>query len=179
MLDIRAIRKDMLHDLMLQQMYGLNYVWLRLEGLILQKAPEIFGSEEYHQLYEDYGMEEARRLVRTLDFPRGEIRDVAAYLRHSHWASFENIEIAELTANSFRMRTLDCSAQRAARRWGLTSYDCGPGGLRIRTGFFRGINPEAKVQRIFSPPEERPEDRPAIASCEWLVSLGPFIEGTK
>ena len=171
MLDTRAIKKGTLHDLMLQQMYGLNYVWLRLEGLILQKAPQIFGSEEYYQIYEDYGMEEARRLIKTLGFPREEIRDLATYLRHSHWAIFENIEIAELTANSFRMCTLECSAQRAAKRWGLDSYDCGPGGLRIRTGFLKGINREAKVQRIFAPPEARPEGKRAIVSCEWLISL--------
>jgi len=92
-------------------------------------------------------------------------------LKYSHWAIFEHIEIAELTANSFRMRTLDCSAQRAAKRWGLDYYDCAIGGLRIRRGFLKGINPKAKVQRIFTPPEAGPEDRSAIASCEWLISL--------
>jgi hypothetical protein len=171
MLNIRAIKKDALHALMLQQMYALNYVWMRFEGLMQQKAPGVYGSEDYYQLYEDYGSEEARRLVKTLGFPREEIKDLARYLKHSHWAIFENIEIAELTANSFRMRTLDCSAQRAAKRWGLEYYDCGAGGLRIRSGFFKGISPKAKVQRIFTPPEDRPEGRPAIVSCEWLISL--------
>jgi hypothetical protein len=171
MLDIRVIKKDTLHDVMLQQMYSLNYVWMRMEGLIQQKAPEVYGSEEYHQLFEDYGSEEARRLVKALGFPREEINDLARFLKYSHWAIFENIEIAELTAKSFRMRTLDCSAQRAARRWGLEYYDCGAGGLRIRNGFFKGINPKAKVQRIFAPPEAGAEGRPAVASCEWLISL--------
>lgn len=172
MLNIRTIKKDTLHTIMLQQMHALNYVWLRYEGLIRQKAPELYGTEEYYQLYEDYGSEEARRLVKVLSVPREQIRDLAGFLRHSHWAIFENIEISELTANSFRMRTLDCSAQRAAKKWGLDYYDCGTGGLRIRTGFFRGINPRAEVQRIFTPPEASPEGRPAAASCEWLVSLG-------
>jgi hypothetical protein len=171
MLNIRATKKDTLYNVMLQQMYSLNYVWMRIEGLIQEKAPEVYGSEDYYQLYEDYGSEEARRLVKTLGFPREEIKDLARYLKHSHWAIFENIEIAELTANSFRMRTLDCSAQRAAKRWGLEYYDCGAGGLRIRNGFFKGINPKAKVQRIFTPPEARHEDRSAIVSCEWLISL--------
>ncbi len=171
MLNIRAIKKDTLYDVMLQQMYSLNYVWMRIEGLIQQKAPAVYAGEEYHQLFEDYGSEEARRLVKALGFPREEINDLAKFLKHSHWAIFENIEIAKLTANSFRMRTLDCSAQRAAKRWGLQYYDCGAGGLRIRNGFFKGINPRARVQRIFAPPEAGPEGRPAVASCEWLVSL--------
>lgn len=171
MLNIRAIKKDILHDVMLQQMYSLNYVWMRIEGLIQQKAPAVYGSEEYHQLFEDYGSEEARRLVKALGFPREAINDLAGFLKYSHWVIFENIEIVELTANSFRMRTLDCSAQRAAKRWGLEYYDCGAGGLRIRNGFFQGINPRARVQRIFTPPEARPEGRPALASCEWLISF--------
>ena len=171
MLNIRTIKKDTLYTVMLQQMYSLNYVWLMYEVFIQQKAPEVYGSEQYYQLFEDYGSDEARRLVKALGFSRERIKDLVRFLEYSHWAIFENIEIAELTANSFRMRTLDCSAQSAAKKWGVEYYDCRSGGLRIRSGFFNGINPKAKVQRIFTPPEARPEDTHAIVSCEWLVSL--------
>jgi hypothetical protein len=171
MLNIHAIRKETLYKIMLQQMYSLNYVWTRIEGLIQQKAPEVYGSEEYYQLFEDYGSDEARRLLKALDFPREEIHDLARFLEYSHWAVFENIEIAELTASGFRMRTLDCSAQRAAKRYGLEYYDCRTGGLRIRNGFFKGINSKARVQGIFTPPEARPDGRASIVSCEWLISL--------
>jgi len=171
MLSIRAIKKDILYNVMLQQMYSLNYVWMRMEGLIQHRAPELYGSEEYYQLFEDYGSEEARRLIKALGFPGREIKDLARFLKYSHWAIFENIEIAGLTADSFRMRTLDCSAQRAAKRWGMEYYDCAAGGLRIREGFFKGINPGARVQRVFTPPEAGLERRPATASCEWLISL--------
>jgi hypothetical protein len=171
MLNIRAVKKDILYDIMLQQMYSLNYVWMRIEGLLQQRAPEVYGSEEYYQLFEDYGSEEARRLIKTLGFPREEIKDLVRFLKYSHWVIFENIEIAGPTPDSFTMRTLDCSAQRAAKRWGLDYYDCKAGGLRVRNGFFKGINPRARVQRIFTPPEAGPEGGPAIASCEWLISL--------
>jgi hypothetical protein len=171
MLNIRAIKKDTLYNVMLQQMYSLNYLWLRYEVFIQQKAPEVYGNEQYYQLFEDYGSEEARRLVKALGFPREEVKNLIRFLKYSHWAIFENIEIAELTANSFRMRTLDCSAQSAAKKWGMEYYDCGTGGLRIRSGFFKGINPKAKVQRIFTPPETGPGGTRAIVSCEWLVSL--------
>jgi hypothetical protein len=171
MLSIRAIKKDILYNVMLQQMYSLNYVWMRIEGLIQRRAPELYGSEEYYQLFEDYGSEEARRLVKALALPRKEIKDLTRFLEYSHWAIFENIEIAGLTANRFRMRTLDCSAQRAAKKWGLDYYDCGAGGLRIRKGFFKGINPRARVQRVFTPPEAGPEGTSAVPSCEWLISL--------
>jgi hypothetical protein len=171
MLNIRAIKKDTLYNVMLQQLYSLNYMWLRFEYFIRVKAPEAYMSEEYYQLGEEYGLQEARRLTKALGFPREEIKDLARFLKFSHWAIFENIEIAELTANSFRMRTLDCSAQSAAKRWGMEYYDCGVEGLRIRSAFFKGINPKAKVNRIFTPPEARPEGTRAIVSCEWLISL--------
>ena len=171
MLNIRTIKKDTLYNVMLQQLYSLNYTWVRFEGFIQEKASEVYGSEEYYQLFEDYGSEEARRLVKALGFPREEIKDLIRFLKYSHWAIFENIEIAELTANSFRMRTLDCSAQSAAKKWGMQYYDCRSGGLRIRSGFFKGINPKANVQRIFTPPEARPEGTRAIVSCEWMVLL--------
>ncbi len=61
MLNIRAIKKDALYNVMLQQLYSLNYTWVRFEGFIQEKAPEVYGSEEYYQLFEDYGSEEARR----------------------------------------------------------------------------------------------------------------------
>jgi len=171
MLDICAIKKDTLYAVMLQQMYSLNYMWLRFEAILQEKLPQYYGSEEYHKLAGEYGSDEAKRLVKALNFPREQIKDLAEYLKYSHWAIFENIEIAELTPNSFRMRTLDCSAQRAAKRYGLDHYDCRNTALRIRTGFFKGLNPRANVQRIFSPPEARPESRGATISCEWLISL--------
>ena len=171
MLNIRAIKKDTLYNVMLQQLYSLNYMWMRFEDFIRVHAPEAYGSEEYYQLQEEYGLQEARRLVKALGFPGEEIKDLIKFLKYSHWAIFENIEITDLTANSFRMRTLDCSAQSAAKRWGMEYYDCGTAGMRIRSGFFKGINRKAKVQRIFTPPEARPEDTRANVSCEWLISL--------
>jgi len=171
MTDIRGLKKDTLYDVMLQQMYSLNYMWLRFEFFIAAKAPQDYRTDEYYQLYEDYGSYQAGRLARTLGLPREDAKDLARYLRHSHWAIFENIEVTELTATSFRMRTLDCTAQKAARKQGMEHYDCGTGGLRVRTGFFRNLNSKAMVHRIFAPGEHRPEGTPPNASCEWLISL--------
>ncbi len=171
MLDISALQKDTLHNVMLQQMYSLNHMWLMLELYIAEKAPQDYGTDEYYRLYEDYGSHEARRLVRSLGLPVGTIEDLADYLRHSHWAIFETIEITELSATSLRMRTRDCTAQKAARKWGLDHYDCGIGGLRIRTGFFGALNAGSTVQRVYAPGGQRPESVPPEVSCEWLVSL--------
>jgi len=169
--DIRALKKDVLYSVMLQQMYSLNYMWLMLEMYVAQKAPRDYRTDEYYRLYEDYGAHEARRLVRSLGLPVGTIGHLADYLRHSHWAIFETLEITELSATSFRMRTLDCTAQKAVRKWGLDHYDCGTGGLRVRTGFFRTLNSRAAVKRVYAPGGQRPESLPPEVSCEWIISL--------
>ncbi len=171
MLDIHALEKDTLHDIMLQQLYSFNYIWMRFEIFIAMKDPDEYGSEEYYQLHEDFGAYQARRLARVLGTPGEGIGELTRFLKHSHWAAFEDIEVVDLTADSFTMRTLDCSVQRAAKKWGAQHYDCGKGGLRVRTGFFKGINPGAKVQRVFTPPEVGSEGIPANVSCEWLVSI--------
>ena len=110
-------------------------------------------------------------MVKALGFQTREIGDLARFVRHSHWAVFENIEIRELTPRSFKMRTIGCSAQRAAQRWGMEYYDCATAGTRIRRGFFKGINHQAEVRRILTPPEAGPKGTGAGISCEWLISL--------
>ena len=104
-------------------------------------------------------------------FREEEIKNLAKFVKYSHWAIFENIEIAELTANSFRMRTLDCSEQSAAKKRGMEYYGCRTGALQIRSGFFKGVNLKAKVQRFLSPPEAGPAGTQAVVPCEWLISL--------
>jgi len=86
MLNTQAIKRDIIYALMLQQMYSLNHVWLMYEVFVQQKAPELYGNEQYYLLFEDYGLDEARRLVRALGFPREGINDLARYLKYSHWA---------------------------------------------------------------------------------------------
>jgi len=69
------------------------------------------------------------------------------------------------------MRTIECSTQKAAKRWGMEYYDCGHTGSFARNGFYQYLNKNAKVQRVFTPPEISPEGTPENVSCEWLISL--------
>lgn len=171
MLEVHRLEKAALHDIMLQQLYSFNYMWVRFEMFVAMKAPEQYGTGEYYQLHEDFGAYQARRLARVLGAPGEAIEDLVRFLRQSHWAAFEDIEISGLTSGSFIMRTRGCSVQRAVRKWGAEHYDCGAGGLRIRTGFLKGVNPKARVQRVFTPPDTGPAGTPPDASCEWLVSI--------
>lgn len=47
------------------------------------------------------------------------------FLEHSHKSAFEDIELTKLSDNSIQMRTIGCTAQKAAKKRGMGYYNCG------------------------------------------------------
>jgi len=171
MLEIGGLSKDTVYDVMRALLYSLNYMWFQFEDWIKSNCPKESESEGFRELYRDFGSYEAKRLSRALAISGEGVDALIQLLKHSHWVVFENIEITKLEGNSFRMRTIDCSSQQAAKQWGLEYYDCKSTGTLIRNGFFQQANKNSKIQRIFTPPETRPEGTPENVSCEWLISI--------
>lgn len=171
MLEIEKLSKDAVYDVMRELLFSFNYMWFQFEELIKSNCSGGFEAEGFRKIYHDFGSYEAKRLSKTLAISGGGIDSLIELIKHSHWAVFENIEVTKLTENSFRMRTIDCSAQSAAKRWGMEYYECEVEGYLIRNGFFKQLNHNAEIQRIFTPPEPGPESAPEKASCEWLISI--------
>ncbi len=171
MLEIRRLSKETVYAVMADTLYSLNYGWIKLEDLLLTKYPEARESQEYLKLNEDVGSYEAKRLLSTLRLSGAGIDLLIELLKYSHWAVFENIQTEKLTAKSFKMRTIDCSAQKAAKRRGAKYYDCRVAATAIRNGFYEAANKNAKVKCIFTPAEIRPEGCPEHVSCEWIISI--------
>jgi hypothetical protein len=170
-LEIEGLSKDTVYNVMRELLYSFNYMWFLFEEVVKRTHPEELESEEFLRLNEEFGSYEAKRLSRVIDISAGGIDALIQLLKHSHWAVFENIEIKRITKKSFQMRTIECSTQKAAKRWGMEYRACGPTGSLIRIGFFKRVNEKVKVQRIFTPPEMRPEGTPKNVSCEWLISI--------
>ena len=171
MLEIEGLSKEAVYNLMTELLYSLNYSLFRFEDWLRTRYPEELEGEELHRLYKESGSYEAKRLCKALNTSGGGVDTLIHLLRHSHWAVFENIEARRLTERSFIMRTIECSAQRAAQRWGTEYYDCRLTASLIRAGFFEALNHNVKIQRIFTPPETGPEGTPENVSCEWLISI--------
>ncbi|MFP4194449.1 MAG: DUF6125 family protein, partial [Desulfobacterales bacterium] len=163
--------KQQVHEVMQELLYSLNYMWFLMEGWIGKNCPEKLDTEEFKQLGETFGSYEAKRLEKTVDPETKGLDRLEAFLKRSHWCAFEDIEITRLSETELRMRTLNCTAQKAARKWGMEFYECGDAGLRLRRGFFTRINPKAEVRRIYTPAEARPEELPKEVSCEWIISI--------
>jgi hypothetical protein len=172
MLEIERFSKEMVHDIMRELLYSLNYSWFEIEEWLKKTYPGAAESEGFQRLYERFGSFEARRLSKFVDRTAKGIDALIASVKLSHWQAFENIDIEKLSEADFKMRTIDCSAQKAAKRWGMPYYSCGQTGRLVRSGFYRELNPMAKVETVFTPPDTPPEGMPDGVSCEWHI----FIE---
>jgi len=171
MLEIEGLSKDTVYNVMRELLYSFNYMWLQFEEWIKARYPGDFESEELRRIHREFGSYQAQRLCKALNISGAGVDAMIELVKHSHWAVFENIEVEKLTEQSFRMRTIECSSQRAAKRWGLEYYDCALSASLCRNGFFKEANHKAKIQRAFTPPETRPEGTPENVSCEWLISI--------
>lgn len=170
-MELEKVSKEFVYNTMRELLFSFNYVWFKFEEWIKQKHPEEFKSEEFKRMYKEFGAYEARRLIKVLNISKGNLDELIVALQHSHWCIFENVELTKISENKFRMRTLNCSAQKAAKKWGKGHYDCRWVGLLLRTGFLKAINPKVNVQRIFTPPEKKPNNIPKDVSCEWIISI--------
>lgn len=171
MLEIKEWNKEQVYAVMQELLYSFNYAWFLMEGWIRQNCPEKADTESFHQIAETFGSYEAKRLEKTIDPGITGIGRLIAFLKHSHWCAFEDIELKKLSDRQLRMRTRDCTAQKAAQKWGEAHYDCSRTGLRLRKGFFSRLHPGTTVERVFTPPDPRPEQTPSPVSCEWIITL--------
>ncbi|MEA1970655.1 MAG: DUF6125 family protein [Thermodesulfobacteriota bacterium] len=171
MFEIDKWSKDHVHEVMRELLYSFNYMWLMVEEWVKNTPPEKLKSDEFFKFSEQFGSYQALRLARVSDPPEGEIEKLMYFLKRSHWSVFEDIEMTKVSDSELRMRTLECTSQKAARKWGMGYYECGQGGLKLREGFFKEINPKARVVRVFTPPDTRLAGTPEEVSCEWRITI--------
>lgn len=171
MFTIQDWSKEKVHTVMREVLFSFNYMWFLMEAWARQHCPERAQDEDFQRLNDEFGRYQAQRLGKVVDENLTGVARLAAYVQHSHWCAFEEIELTPLSDRRLRMRTLGCTAQKAARKWGMPHYDCGQNGLRLRTGFFKEVIPTAQVARIFTPPDEKPAGAPDQACCEWIITI--------
>lgn len=171
MFEIEEWSKDHVYEVMRELLYSFNYMWFVVEEWVKNTPPEALKANAFLDFSEQFGSYEVLRLAKVSDPPDGEIDRLIYFLRRSHWAVFEDIEVTKVSDSELRMRTLGCTSQKAARKWGMEYYECGQAGLRLREGFFREINPNAQVSRVFTPPDARPGGCPEAVSCEWRITI--------
>ena len=171
MLEIDKWSKEETHNVMMELLYSFNYMWFLMEGWVATNFPEKRQSEEFMKLGEQFGAYQAKRLEKTITEPVSGIDRLISFLKRSHWFAFEDIRLDKRSEKELRMRTVGCTTQKAAKRWGMEYYACGDAGLRLRTGFATRVDPSATVRRVFTPPDEKPADAPEDVSCEWIITI--------
>jgi hypothetical protein len=171
MFDIENWDKDHTYKVMRELLYSFNFMWFLQEGWVQENCPKLAEGESFQRLSEDFGAYQAKRIERILDDPGKGVDRLVAFLRHSHWFAFEDIDLFKVSESELRMRTLNCTAQKAAKKWGMDCYDCSESGRRLRQGFFAHVDPTAEVTRTHTPPDKRPPDLPDDVSCEWRITI--------
>jgi transcription termination factor NusB len=171
MLEIENWSKERVYTVMRELLFSFNYMWFLMEDWIKQNCPEKINSKDLQKVSETFGTYEAKRLEKTVNEKKEGIDRLIQFLDHSHWRVFEDIDLTKLSDRQLRMRTFGCTAQKAAKKWGMECYNCSEPGFRLRQGFFAQINPTAQVTRIYTPPDERPTEIPKEVSCEWRISI--------
>jgi len=176
------LSKDKLFEVMKNLVFTYNWAWFK--GM--QEAIEKYGSDAFlkeertellslisTELLKEFGSRQSRKLVELSIVSGTDVDSIIKGLRFSYWALLENVELTKLSDSVARMRTIDCSLQRNARKKLGTEYPCKTFGfsLAARTGFVKAINPRAEVKCIFCPPDPRPKNIPENVSCEWIISI--------
>ena len=171
MFQIEQWSKERVHNVTMELLYSFNYMWFLAEEWIKKNCPEDVAREGMLHLTDEFGAYEARRLEKTVPKDIEGIDRLIRFLEHSHWCAFEDIQITKLSDTSMRMSTVNCTSQLAAKKWGMEYYDCGTVALRLRTAFFKRINPAARVTPILTPPDKAADDFPSQTACAWLITI--------
>jgi len=173
MLDIEKLSKEAVYDIMFQQVYVLNLGFYKIEDLVRASHPELLKSDKYLHIMKEMGIREAKGVAKVLGILSNGIDSLIQLLQCSHWAVFETFEIKKLTEQSCRMRIIDCSAQKAAQKWGMEYYECADVTHEYLRGFCDQINRKVSVRKVFAPPEVGPKAIPVPdnVSCEWVISI--------
>jgi hypothetical protein len=170
----KKLSKRELFEVLKNMVQVYSSAWFKSEWIAIKKfGVDSFQASEFAELFKEFGAREAKILV-DLSIVSGKDADsMIKALNLSHWALFENITLERLSNNIIRMRTINCSRQNyVMKRLGM-EYPCKNIGFpyESRLGFVKAVNPSAKVQCIFCPPDPRPNGTPKNVSCEWIIHV--------
>ena len=172
-LEIARLEKEKLVELL--DLYGRQ--WLTIDGLWIQAVEEKYGDdvclEMYTQVQEQMGSRRARRLARFLGIPEGNA-DLSSMI-NAHYllpaSRAVGTEYLKISDTEFILSWLNCRPQQARKEKGLPPFPCKRMEFTSLSSFFKSLNPKARVECLFAPPDARPENLPEKVSCQWKVIL--------
>ncbi|MBS7636359.1 hypothetical protein KEJ37_03295 [Candidatus Bathyarchaeota archaeon] len=170
----KKLSKRELFEVLKNMALAYSSSWFKSEWIAVKKLGiENFQGREFAELFKEFGAREAKILVERSIVTGRNADSIIKALKLSHWALFESITLEKLSDSMVRMRTINCSRQKyAIKKLGIP-YPCRDIGFpyESRSGFVRAINPSAEVERVFCPPDQRPNGLPENVSCEWIIRI--------
>ncbi|MCX8170252.1 MAG: DUF6125 family protein [Candidatus Methanomethyliaceae archaeon] len=143
---------------------------LTLDGYWFLSIEDRFGLEKAieidREVWEKFGVSEARRIKNFLKIDEGNLNDLAKALEFLSYAIVSD-PLIEKKHNSVVLSIRKCRPQSARIRSGRGIFPCKEVGLAHLSSFAKTINPKFKVRCITCPPDELPSG----IWCSWEFYL--------
>ena len=172
-LGIEYLEKDKLRELL--DTYG--KLTLTIDGLWIQGVEKRYGTDACLQIYtevmEQYGRIQAHRITRALGIAEGEGDIPAMIAAHNAipWGRAVKVNYHQTSDKELVLSILNCHPQESRKARGQEIFPCKQMEHAELAAFFGQINPRAKVECLFSPPDERPREVPENVSCQWKITV--------
>jgi hypothetical protein len=145
-----------------------SYGWWRNVLTMIRKFSLPYDEDpDFMRDARSFGVREAHGLINLAIVREKGVKGILRALKYSHWALLERAEVRRVSGNVVRLRVIGCSARRALEKWGLPNYPCRNFTLNALEGFVGAIEPGARVECVFCPPQKQEGN----ISCEWLIKL--------
>lgn len=159
----KALSRDELIEII--RMFSKN--WLTVDGLWFTLVEDKYGLEAALELdlkmWQRNSLIEAKRIKESLGIKETGLQGVLRTLR---FMSFDPAMPYEYCIDNEKTATIwvpRCRPQMARVRSGRGEFPCKPMGLACYEGVVKVIDPSVRVECIFCPPDEHPEE----AWCKW------------
>ena len=171
MLELEALGKDRLLELV--HLRGRN--WLTIDGLWIQAVEKAYGTEVCLRMYtsvmEQFQRISARRIARFLGIPQGKASLSSMLEAHKITGGGVEAAYAKTSDREAVVSFLNCRPQQGRIEKGQAIFPCKEMELAGMSSFFEELNPKARVDCLYCPPNTRPKDLPQAVSCQWKLTI--------
>jgi len=170
---IDKLEKDQMRELL--DTYG--KLTLTIDGLWIQAVEKKYGTDVtvkmYTEVMVDFGAIQARRMARFLGITLGSatIQEMVAVHTSGPWGRVGASEYIQISDKEMELRFLNCHPQDARKARGQAIFPCKEMERAELASLFGTLNSKARIECVFSPPDDRPAGLKEAVSCAWKVII--------
>ncbi|MDY6879208.1 MAG: DUF6125 family protein [Desulfatiglans sp.] len=168
---IDKLERDRMRELL--DVYG--KLTLTIDGLWIQAVEKKYGTDVcvkmYTEVMVDFGKIQARRMAKFLGIPLGNatIQDMVTVHTTGPWGRVGASEYIQISDKELELRFINCHPQTSRKARGQAIFPCKEMEKAELAALFGTLNSKARIECVFSPPDNRPAEVNEDVSCAWKV----------